>query len=65
MPQPRATLLVRPVDGRWIAGVCAGVADRFGWDRTLVRAATVILTLFTAVPVIVYVAFWIAVPAER
>lgn len=61
----RSVLFVRPRDGRWIGGVCAAIADRFGWNRTLVRAATVILTLFTAVPVFVYLAFWIAVPAER
>jgi phage shock protein C len=29
--------LVRPRDGTWIAGVCAGLADRFGLSRGLVR----------------------------
>ncbi|HSN38291.1 MAG TPA: PspC domain-containing protein, partial [Arthrobacter sp.] len=29
--------LVRPRNGKIIAGVCAGLADRFGIPRTLVR----------------------------
>jgi len=29
-----------------ISGVCAGIADYFGWDATLVRIAWVIATIF-------------------
>lgn len=29
-----------------IAGVCAGLAARFGWDVGLVRIATVLATIF-------------------
>ena len=29
--------LSRPRHGRMIAGVCAGIARRFGWDPTVVR----------------------------
>ena len=31
--------LIRPRNGRLLAGVCAGIADRFGWSRTFVRIA--------------------------
>lgn len=31
--------LVRPVEGRMIAGVCAGIADFYGLSRTGVRLA--------------------------
>jgi phage shock protein PspC (stress-responsive transcriptional regulator) len=30
-----------------IAGVCAGIAEHFGWDVSMVRIAYVILTLLT------------------
>ncbi len=33
---PRPALM-RSIDDRFIAGVCAGVADHFGWDRRVVR----------------------------
>ncbi|WP_164156966.1 PspC domain-containing protein [Sandarakinorhabdus rubra] len=29
-----------------LMGVCAGIANRFGWDVTLVRIAFVLATLF-------------------
>ena len=30
-----------------IAGVCAGIAEHFGWDVSMVRIAYVILTFLT------------------
>lgn len=30
-----------------IAGICAGLAEHFGWDVSMVRIAYVILTLLT------------------
>ena len=30
-----------------IAGVCAGIADYFGWDPTLVRIGYILLSIFT------------------
>jgi phage shock protein PspC (stress-responsive transcriptional regulator) len=53
---------VRPRNGRVIAGVCAAVANRFGWDPTLVRVLTVVASLFAGAAVIVYVVLWIVVP---
>ncbi|MBQ3635748.1 MAG: PspC domain-containing protein [Bacteroidales bacterium] len=32
-----------------IAGVCAGIADYFGVDRSIIRIATVILAVFTGI----------------
>lgn len=32
---------------KMIAGVCAGIADYFQWDVTIVRLALVLLTIFT------------------
>ena len=34
---------------RMIAGVCAGIAEYFGWDPTLLRIVYVLATFFTAI----------------
>ena len=50
---------------RMIAGVCAGLAEYFGWDVTIVRVAYTLLTFFTVFSgVIVYVFLWIVMPAQ-
>ena len=56
--------LIRPRAGRLLAGVCAGIADRFGWSRTLVRIAWVILSLFPGPLWIAYVVLWILMPNQ-
>lgn len=53
---------VRPRNGRVIAGVCAAVANRFGWDPTLVRVLTVVASLFAGAAILIYVVLWIVVP---
>ncbi len=55
------SLLVRPRHGKVLAGVCAGIADRFGLSRSLVRIGFVLFGLF-GVGEIVYIALWILVP---
>lgn len=51
------------MDDRWVAGVCGGIADYFGWDPALVRIAYLLLTLFTAFcGVLVYIILWIIMP---
>ncbi len=53
--------LVRPRDRKMIAGVCAGLADRFGVSTTLVRILFVIFGL-TGAGELAYVVLWILVP---
>ena len=53
--------LVRPRQGKIIAGVCAGIADRFGVSRTLVRLGFVLFGLF-GVGELAYIALWILMP---
>lgn len=55
--------LVRPRDGGMIAGVCAGLADRLGLSRGLVRIGFVLFGLF-GVGELVYIALWILMPKE-
>ncbi|MCC8906502.1 PspC domain-containing protein [Curtobacterium sp. GD1] len=56
--------LIRPRTGRLLAGVCAGIADRFGWSRTLVRIAWVVLSLFPGPLWIAYVVLCILMPNQ-
>jgi phage shock protein PspC (stress-responsive transcriptional regulator) len=56
--------LVRPKEGRVIAGVCAGVADRFGWDRSLVRLLFVLSFLLPGPQILVYLVLWVLMPEE-
>ena len=45
-----------------IAGVCAGLAEFFGLDVSLVRIATLILILFGGLSLWVYIILWLIVP---
>lgn len=50
---------------RMIAGVCAGIAEYFGWDTTLLRIVYVLVTFFTAFAgVIIYIILWIIMPGK-
>ena len=51
---------------RMIAGVCAGLAEYFGFDTTIVRIIYTLLTVFTAFSgVIVYIILMIVMPERR
>jgi phage shock protein PspC (stress-responsive transcriptional regulator) len=56
--------LSRPRNGRLLAGVCAGLADRFDLSRTLVRVVWVILSFFPGPLWIAYVVLWVVMPPE-
>lgn len=58
------TDLVRPKDDRVIAGVCSGLARRFGWEPTLVRVLFVLSFLLPGPQVLIYLALWIVMPEE-
>lgn len=56
-PGPNRHRLTRNTRDGKIAGVCAGVADYFGWRRKYVRLAAILLTVFFfPVPVFLYAA---------
>lgn len=54
--------LVRSSDDRVIAGVCAGVAQYLNLDPNIVRVATVVISLFTGIPVIAYLVAMFVLP---
>lgn len=45
-----------------IAGVCGGIADYFGIDRSLVRIIWLILVLCAGVGVLAYLICWLIMP---
>lgn len=56
--------LIRPRQGRVLAGVCAAIAHRFGWNTTVVRVLTVIGMVFFGLSILVYILLWILIPQE-
>lgn len=56
--------LVRLREGRKIAGVCAGFAEYFDLDVTLVRIVWLLCALFGLSGIIGYVVAWIVMPEE-
>ena len=54
--------LVRPREGRMVAGVCRGFAVRYGWDVAIVRLVVLLSILFAGVPLIAYLVAWIVMP---
>jgi phage shock protein PspC (stress-responsive transcriptional regulator) len=47
-----------------IAGVCAAIARRFGWDTTVVRLVFLLSLLLPGPQLIAYLIMWIVIPAE-
>jgi phage shock protein C len=56
--------LARPVQGRVVAGVCAGIAQRFGLGVTLVRVLTAASVVFFGLSLWIYILLWIVMPSE-
>jgi phage shock protein C len=58
--------LVRPRDGRVLAGVCAGLGRRFGISPWGARFLFVlILMLIPGSQIIVYPVLWVLMPSEQ
>jgi phage shock protein C len=58
--------LVRPRQGRMIAGVAAAWANYLGVDVTIVRLIWIVLLLPGGLPGFVpYLIMWIVIPSER
>jgi phage shock protein C len=58
------TTLQRPRTGRLIAGVCAGLARRFGWNANIVRLVFLLSCLLPGPQFVIYIIMWIVIPAE-
>ncbi|MDA8021205.1 MAG: PspC domain-containing protein [Thermoanaerobaculia bacterium] len=55
----------RSRDGRWVAGICAGLAHRLGWKVSIVRTVWLICTVIPVLPGLpAYLVLWIFLPAD-
>ncbi|KIZ14437.1 PspC domain-containing protein [Streptomyces natalensis] len=59
-----AAALVRPRNNRMIAGVCAGLARRFGTTPATMRVIFLLSCLLPGPQFLVYLALWILLPSE-
>lgn len=50
-------------EDRWFAGVCSGIAHRFGIDPLIVRGIAVALFFVGGIGVLTYLAAWLLLPA--
>jgi phage shock protein C len=65
MTDRNSKVLMRPTEGRTLAGVCAGIGAYLGIDVTLVRVIwTVVAVLTGGAGVLAYLAAWIIIPDE-
>ncbi|MEU4215694.1 PspC domain-containing protein [Actinoplanes sp. NPDC026623] len=56
--------LSRPRDDRWIAGVCSGLARRFGLSSGVMRLIFVLSCLLPGPQFLIYLILWIMMPSE-
>ena len=50
-----------------LAGVCAGIAEYFGWEVTLTRSLYVVLSMFTGgfVGIVFYIMLMLIMPEKQ
>ena len=56
--------LVRSADKK-IAGVCAGLANYFGLDASIIRIVWLLCVLLGGVGLLAYLIMWIVMPAQK
>lgn len=56
--------LYRSVSDRKVAGVCAGVADYFNIDPTMVRLGWAIVSVFLPIGIVAYIAGAVIIPEK-
>ena len=56
--------VLRRSSNKMIAGVCAGIAEYFGWEVTLFRVVFVVVSILSvAFPgILVYLVLWVVMP---
>ncbi len=59
-----SSVLLRPRDGRMIAGVCAALARRLGMDATLMRVGFSVAFFLLGAGLVAYLLLWLLIPEE-
>ncbi|WP_300015582.1 PspC domain-containing protein [Pseudonocardia sp.] len=57
-----ASTLTRPRHGKVIAGVCAGLAERFGLSPFIVRLAFLLSCILPGPQFVAYLVLWVIMP---
>jgi phage shock protein C len=63
--RPSAQRLERPVDSKWLAGVCAAFANYFKIDVTLVRLLWLCSVIIVGTGVLAYIICWAVIPTTH
>jgi phage shock protein C len=61
---PNPARFYRDPDAGKVGGVCAGLAEYFGFDLTLTRVMTVIAMLFFPTVFVAYIVLWFLMPTK-
>ena len=64
MTAPASRRLTRDTRHRVIAGVCSGLARRFGLSRTGLRVAFVVSCVLPGPQFLAYLLLWVLMPAD-
>jgi len=59
------TTITRPQNRKMIAGVCAGLAQRYGWEVRKVRLVFVVSCLLPGPQVLMYLALCLFMPKSE
>ncbi|QGF23810.1 PspC domain-containing protein [Raineyella fluvialis] len=57
--------ITRPASGRIIAGVCAGLGQKFGIDPLILRIIFVATLFWGGAGALVYAILWVLMPSEK
>ena len=63
-PTRPGPVLRRDVEHRMLGGVCAGLAERFGWSPFAVRLVFLLSCLLPGPQFLIYIVLWILMPSE-
>ena len=64
MTVPARYPLRRDTSNKMIAGVCAGIARRYGLSRSGLRLAFVISCILPGPQILAYLLLWVLIPAD-
>jgi phage shock protein C len=56
--------IVRPVDGRMVGGVCAGIAQASNLDVSIIRLLWILFILCGGAGFLIYLIAWAIIPSE-
>lgn len=56
--------LQRSTSNKMIAGVCAGIANYFNLDPTIIRILYVLMVFFAGFGILLYLILWLVIPSE-